>query len=235
MPIKTQNSLPFSFDNKGHRARLRKRFLYDFGESMEEYELLELLLMQSIKRRDVKPLAKAILREFGSLPEVINADITHLTDHAGVGEQTALMLKLVMAIMRRAAREQTMDRHVIASNEGIREYCRIHFAHIPTEEFHLVLLDKQNHVTKHVCLGKGSISDVMVYPRDVVKLVLDNYAAAVLLIHNHPGGGTKPSLNDVKTTNRLRDALKVVDVRVFDHMIVARGGQIVSFKEMGMF
>lgn len=218
----------------GHRSRLRRRFLQDRGQSMEDYELVELLLMSAIPRRDVKPLAKGLLRRFGSLSEILAASRSELATIQGLGESSITLLLLVGTCQRRAAKQRIVDQHVVANWEEMLEYCRLSYADLRTEEFHALLLDQQNHILEDLLLGEGSVSDVVIYPREVVKQALDYHAQSMILVHNHPGGSARPSANDIRTTMKLKEALNAVDISLFDHLIIARGGEITSFKSKGL-
>ena len=221
-------------DHHGHRQRLRTRFMQDSGRSMADYELLELLLMYAVPRQDVKPLAKELLRRFGSYAGVLGATTNELQAIKGLGASSITLLHLVAASGQRAAKQQILDRHIISNWQALLDYCRLSYSELRIEQFHALLLDQQNHLIEDLILGHGSVSEVVIYPREVVKQALDFHAQSLVLVHNHPGGSAKPSKVDIQTTTRLKTALKSVDIVLFDHLIVARGGEIMSFKERGI-
>lgn len=221
-------------DHQGHRQRLRARFMQDGGLTMPDYELLELVLMYAVPRQDVKPLAKELLRRFGSYAGVLGATVSELQTIKGLGSSSITLLHLISASQQRAAKQQIVDRHVISNWQALLDYCRLSYGELRTEQFHALLLDQQNHVIEDLLLGHGSVSEVVIYPRDIVKQALDFHACALVLVHNHPGGSPKPSKVDIQTTKRLKETLKSLDITLFDHLIVARGGEIASFKEQGI-
>ena len=221
-------------DQQGHRQRLRERFMQNQGASMPDYELLELVLMYAIPRQDVKPIAKDLLRRFGSYAGVLGATTPELKLIKGLGTSCIVLLHLIAASQQRAAKEQILDRHVISNWQALLDYCRVSYSELRTEEFHALLLDQQNHVIEDLVLGHGSVSEVVIYPREVVKQALDFHAQSLVLVHNHPGGSANPSKVDIQTTTKLKTTLKSVDITLFDHLIVARGGEIMSFKEKGI-
>lgn len=221
-------------DRQGHRQRLRQRFMSDQGASMPDYELLELVLMYAVPRCDVKPLAKELVRRFGSYAGVLGATTTELEAVKGLGTSSITLLHLIAASQQRAAKQRILDQHIISNWQSLLHYCRLSYGELRTEEFHALLLDQQNRVIEDLNLGHGSVSEIVIYPREVVKKALDFHAQSLVLVHNHPGGSAKPSKVDIQTTTRLKAALKSVDIALFDHLIVARGGEIMSFKEKGI-
>ncbi len=221
-------------DQQGHRQRLRERFRLDQGATMPDYELLELALMYAVPRQDVKPIAKDLLRRFGSYSGVLGATTTELESIKGLGTSSIILLHLIAVSQQRAAKQQILDRHVISNWQALFDYCRVSYSELRTEQFHALLLDQQNHLIEDLILGHGSVSDIVIYPREVVKQALDFHAQSLVLVHNHPGGSAKPSRADIQTTSRLKATLKAVDIVLFDHLIVARGGEITSFKEKGI-
>ena len=128
----------------GHRQRLRERFLKGGAEALADYELLELILFLAIPRRDTKPLAKTLLREFKSLQGVVSADLERLIAIDGVNESTAVALKVIAAAARSLARDAVVERNVLTSWDKVLDYCRAHVAHEATERFHLLFLDRKN-------------------------------------------------------------------------------------------
>lgn len=219
---------------QGHRQRLRRRFLRDHGTSMDDYELLELLLTYAIPRRDTKPLAKLMLQKFDNLSNLLAATDGELKQFKGLGEGSTALLRLIGVLQKRGAKQRILNQHVIACWEELEEYCRLSYGELRREEFHAVLLDQQNRIREDLILGQGSIAEVVVYPREIVKLALDFHARSLVLIHNHPGGSATPSQNDIRMTVKLSKALGGVDITIFDHLIIARGGAIFSFKSKGL-
>jgi DNA repair protein RadC len=217
----------------GHRQRLRDRFLKGGAEALADYELLELLLYLAIPQRDVKPLAKTLLRTFGSLQGVLGAEIERLTAVKGIKENTAVALKVVAAAARSMAREQVIERNVLTSWDKLVDYCRTALAHEPTERVHLLFLDRKNALIADEVQQEGTVDHTPVYPREVVKRALELNASAVIMVHNHPSGDTAPSRADIEMTKRVRDALAAVGIVLHDHLVVGRAGHA-SFKALGL-
>lgn len=223
---------PPEHDHKGHRERLRKRFL-DAPAALPDYEVLELLLGIAIPRKDVKPLAKALIKRFGSFADVITAEADELQTADGVSEVTAAALKLVREAAIRLARAPVLNARVISSWDSLLDYCRTAMASLPTEQFRLLFLDRKNALIADELQQTGTVDHTPLYPREVVKRALALHASAVILVHNHPSGDPKPSRADIEMTRAVKDALAAVGVAVHDHLVIGRKGHA-SFKAMGI-
>lgn len=217
----------------GHRKRLRERFLKAGGEAMPDYELLELLLASAIPRRDVKPLAKDLLKSLGSFAEVIAADPARLAEVKGLGEAGIAALKVVEAAAVRLAREQVVDRPVVSSWQALLDYCRASMAYNKTEQFRILFLDRKNVLIADEVQQEGTVDHTPVYPREVIKRALELGASAIILAHNHPSGDPTPSRDDIAMTREIVEAGRKLGVTVHDHVVVGRRGHA-SFKGLGL-
>ncbi|MHA6286987.1 RadC family protein [Maricaulis sp. CAU 1757] len=217
----------------GHRERLRSKLASAGGEALHDYELLELYLFRSIPRRDVKPIAKALIARFGDLGGVAHAPTDQLTAIDGVSAKTAAELKLIAALAERLAREQVIGRPVIASWSALINYCRIAMQHATTEQFRVLFLDRKNKLISDEVLGRGTIDHAPVYPREVVKRALAQEASALILVHNHPSGDATPSQADIEMTRSLAEVCKPFDIVVHDHLVIGRENTA-SFKTLGL-
>jgi DNA repair protein RadC len=209
---------------RGHRTRLRERFAEVGEQAMRDYELLELVLFRSIPQRDVKPLAKAMIARFGSFAEVLGAPRERLIEIDGIGDATALDLKLVEAAARRLARGAIGQRAVLASWKDVIEYCRTAMAFSEREQFRILFLDKRNLLIADEVQSNGTVDHTPVYPREVVKRALELSASALILVHNHPSGDPTPSNADIRMTNDLQNIAKPLGIALHDHIIVGRNG-----------
>ena len=217
----------------GHRARLRERLLTGGAEALADYEVLEYLLMTAIPRRDVKPLAKALIARFGSLAGVFNADANALINHPGMGETSAAAVKIVALAARRLARTAVQDQPVLASWQALIDYLTIDMAHLHHERVRVLFLDTRNRLILDHHLGDGDIDQAAIHPRQVVKQALDVGAAALILVHNHPSGSPEPSRADIQITNRIVEAARLMGITVHDHVIIGRQGHV-SLKAKGL-
>lgn len=208
----------------GHRDRLRSRFTEVGGDAMPDYELLELVLFRSIPRRDVKPLAKELVRRFGSFAEVLAASPARLMEIEGLGESIIVDLKIIEASARRLAKGAVAKRPVLSSWSSVLEYCRTAMAFMDKEQFRLLFLDKRNALIADEVQQSGTVDHTPVYPREVVKRALELSASALILVHNHPSGDPTPSSADVKITRDIIEIAAPLGIAVHDHIIVGREG-----------
>ncbi|WP_208111567.1 RadC family protein [Enterovirga rhinocerotis] len=208
----------------GHRDRLRARFTEAGGDALPDYELLELVLFRSIPRRDVKPLAKDLVRRFGSFAEVLAAPAARLRDVPGLGESAVVDLKIVEAAARRLAKGAVGKRPVLSSWSAVLDYCRTAMAFSETERFRILFLDKRNALIADEVQGTGTVDHTPVYPREVVRRALELSASAVILVHNHPSGDPTPSKADIQMTREIVGIAQPLGIAVHDHIIVGRDG-----------
>jgi DNA repair protein RadC len=216
----------------GHRHRLRERFSAA-PRVLPDYELLELLLTFSIPRRDVKPLAKALLARFGSLKGVLDAPAAGLRDEPGVGEATVSLIGVVRASVERYMGAKAREADALTSPEAVVAYCRAALDGLKNEVFEVIHLNTRNRVIRMDRLSEGTVDQTAVYPRRVVEGALANHATAIVLVHNHPSGDPSPSADDKALTRRVVAATALVDVTVLDHIIVGDGRHF-SFREAGL-
>ncbi len=208
----------------GHRERLRARFAELGGDALPDYELLELVLFRSIPRRDVKPIAKELIRRFGTFAETLAAPSARLMEVDGVGESVALDLKIVEAAARRLAKGAVAKRPVLSSWSAVLDYCRAAMAFSEKEQFRLLFLDRRNALIADEVQQSGTVDHTPVYPREVVKRALELSASALILVHNHPSGDPTPSAADITMTREIAAIAKPLGITVHDHIIVGRDG-----------
>ncbi|WP_448952771.1 JAB domain-containing protein [Labrys neptuniae] len=178
----------------GHRDRLRERFVVAQGK-LPDYELLELLLFRSIPRRDVKPLAKALIARFGSLAEVLGAPVARLKEVDGVSDGVAGDLKIVEAAGHRLAKGGIAKRPIFSTSAALIDYCRSTMAFAERENFRILFLDTKNGLIADEVQQTGTVNHTPVYPREVVKRALELSATALILVHNHPTRPTSITLD----------------------------------------
>ena len=220
-------------DTAGHRERLRARFAKGGADAMPDYELLELTLFAAIPRRDTKPLAKALLKRFGSFAEVIAAPRTRLMEIEGVGESVANHLKIVEAAAQRLAKTQVMGRPALSSWTALLDYCTATMARSDKEEFRILFLDRKNVLIADEVQNKGTVDHAPVYPREIIKRALELSSSAIILVHNHPSGDPTPSKADIAMTREIVTAAKALGISVHDHLVIGRAGHS-SFKSLGL-
>jgi DNA repair protein RadC len=215
-----------------HRKRLRQRFSQGGATAMPDYELLELLLFRSIPRQDVKPLARLLMDTFGDLNRVVTAPDARLLAVKGVGESVIQDLKILEAVAHRMMRARVMNKQVLSSWDALIDYCHTTMAHLETEQFRILFLDRKNTLIADEKQGKGTVDHVPVYPREVVKRALELNASAIILVHNHPSGDPTPSQADIGMTLKIQEACEVLGLILHDHLIIGKGREI-SFRSGG--
>ena len=217
----------------GHRERLRERFLTGGAAAMPDYELMELTLFAAVPRRDVKPLAKALIGRFGSFAEAIAAPRDRILEVEGASASVAIQLKIVEAAALRLAKTRLLGRPALTSWAALIDYCAAAMARSQTEEFRVLFLDRKNVLIADEVQSSGTVDHTPVYPREIVKRALDHAATAIILVHNHPSGDPTPSRADITMTRDVADAAKALGIVVHDHVIVGRSGHV-SFKALGL-
>ncbi|MGU3360226.1 RadC family protein [Methylobacterium sp. M6A4_1b] len=213
----------------GHRDRLRARFAQGGADALPDYELLELALFRAIPRRDVKPLAKALIRRFGSFAEVVSAEPARLAEIEGIGPGVIADLKLIEAAGHRLARGAIAARPLLSSWSAVLEYCRATMAFAAREQFRVLFLDRRNHLIADEVQGRGTVDHTPVYPREVARRALELSATAIILAHNHPSGDPTPSAADIRMTREIVGVLDPLGIVIHDHIILGREGHA-SFK-----
>ncbi len=219
--------------HEGHRARLRERFLAHGADSMPDYELLELVLFRAIPRRDVKPLAKTLLKLFGDFNHALAAPQARLAEIEGVTPAVIAELKIVEAAAHRFARARVINRPALSSWGALMDYCKTVMAHRETEEFRLLFLDRKNVLIADEPQARGTVDHVPVYPREVVRRALALNASALIMVHNHPSGDPAPSRADIDMTARIKAALATVGVTLHDHLVIGKDRDA-SFHALGL-
>ncbi|GGA48206.1 RadC family protein [Pelagibacterium lentulum] len=218
----------------GHRDRLRERFVTNGAASLQDYELLELILFRILPRRDTKPIAKAMLDRFGSFSEVLGAPAHLLEEIDGLGPTAIIDLKVILAAAQRIGRDAIQERPVLASWTAVIEYCKAQMAYETKEQFRILFLDKKNKLIADEVQQVGTVDHTPVYPREVIKRSLELSATALILVHNHPSGDPQPSTADIQMTRQIADIAKPLGIVVHDHIIVGRTGHA-SLKGMKLF
>lgn len=218
----------------GHRARLRERLLEAPEGALHDYELLELLLFSAHPRKDVKPVAKNVLRACGgSLASVIHASHERLREIEGINDNAAAILRAVREISERALKERVSSGTVLSDWKALVDYCRMTMGYHSTEQFRVLYLNTRYTLLEDMLQDTGTIDHTPVYTREIVKKAVKLDAKSVILAHNHPGGDPRPSDADIQVTSRITSALRLVDVKLLDHMIVSKDTHF-SFRKEGL-
>lgn len=220
-------------DRTGHRERVRNRLLASDGDGLADHELIEYLLATAQPRVDTKDTAKRLIERFGSLPDLLAADVQSILKVEGAGEATAAAIKIVRAVMTRTLKAQVMDRPVLSNWQALLDYLRVRMAHDAVEKVRVLHLNTRNILIADDEMSRGTIDEAPVHLREVIRRAIDFGSAAVILVHNHPSGDPTPSKADIDLTRAIAAAGKPLNIAVHDHLIIGRNGHV-SLRAQGM-
>jgi DNA repair protein RadC len=217
----------------GHRKRLKERYEKAGMEALQDYEILELLLFYAIPQGDVKARAKELLKRFGSLKGVLDADLKQLKEVSGIGDHSSLLFKLVRDVRSLYLRQGAEVKEQISSTKELIDYCLASMGGLKDEHFAVIYLNARNRIIQVETIQEGIVNQAVVYPRKVLEKALKHKASAIILVHNHPSGHVRPSDADIRLTRVLQDAARVMDIVLHDHLIVGEN-RFFSFREEGI-
>lgn len=212
----------------GHRLRLKERFM-QFQYNLPDYEILEMVLFWAIPRKDVKDLAKTLLKEFGNLSNIIHADMDKLFAIKGTTQSIYANFRLLKEILRRTMQNNILGKDIISCWNDLVEYLRVTQGNIKTEQFRILFLNTKNILIEDELQEIGTVNQTPAYPREIVKRALFHEASAIILVHNHPSGNPNPSKDDIDLTAKIKEACRTLDIKLHDHVIVSKN-DIYSFK-----
>lgn len=219
-----------------HRERLRKKFFESDGDILEPHEILEILLYSVYAQKDTNRIARELIRKFGTIYNVFEADSRDLMSVPGVGEQTAAMLKLQAALLRRYNIDMINappNMRLTPKNAG--KYIVNFFHGYANEILMMFALDAECKIISTIPVSKGTVDRVQIYIRDIVKNAMESKAVYVVIAHNHPNGTLLASESDIRFTIELEHALAYINVRLIDHVIVAGGNYLSLANEYKVF
>ncbi len=227
------DSDPAENDGAGHRARLRRRLATGGGDALLDHELIEYLLALAIPRRDTKPLAKLLLREFGGIGGVLAAEGDQLARVPGMGETSVAAIKIAQAAAIRLLAAPVADRPVLANWQALLDYLRGRLAHEAVEHVRVLHLNTRNMLIRDELMGRGTVDEAAVHIREVIRRAIDLGSVAIILVHNHPSGDPSPSRADIDLTRAIASAGKPLGIAVHDHLIVGAKGHV-SLRAQGL-
>lgn len=214
----------------GHRKRLRQRFLQSGFDGFLDYEIIELLLTLGTPRKDCKPIAKEIIKKFGGLKNVLDADTEKLLRIKGVGPNNIFGLRLFQAVSKRYSREKISQKIPLTSSKLVADFLRNKIGREEKEHFLVLILDSRNHLIKVADVSTGTLNSNLVHPREVFKEVIQFSGAQIILAHNHPSGNPDASPEDIAITRRLGEVARIFGIELIDHIIITKN-KFFSFKE----
>lgn len=228
--MKQENLTPSS---AGHRKRIKDKYEQSGVVGWHDYEIVELVLSYAIPRKDTKPIAKELIKQFKTIAGVLDADPKALQRIEGLSSHSTTLLKLIKDLAMIYQKQGLAKKDLLASPQLVYEYLKVNLKGLAQEEFWIVLLDTRNQLIATETVGKGVVNQAIVFPRQVVERALYHHACAVIISHNHPAGSLTPSKEDLNLTQAINQALKTVDIKLLDHIIVG-GNEYLSFREQGI-
>lgn len=212
---------------------MRQKLAENGGDALHDHELIEYLLALAIPRRDTKPLAKQLLREFGGIGGLMTADWQAIARVPGMGDTSIAAVKIVQATVLRMLRTDVVARPVLANWQALLDYLRADMAHLSVERVRVLHLNSRNMLIRDDHMGDGSIDQAAIYTREVIKRAMELGSAALILVHNHPSGDPSPSRQDIDITRQIAEAGKRLGIAVHDHIIMAARGHV-SLRAQGL-
>ncbi|MDB5986595.1 MAG: hypothetical protein JWR16_1648 [Nevskia sp.] len=212
--------------------RPREKLLARGPEALSDAELLAIFLRTGVPGKTAVDLARDLLSRFGGLRPLLRAEQAEFCLAKGLGEAKFAQLQAVLEMARRNLAQELVQRDLLSDPQATRRFLAARLRDLDVEAFAAIFLDSQHRVILFEVLARGSIDSASVYPREVVKRALASGAAALIFAHNHPSGNAEPSAADRALTERLKQALATVDIRVLDHLVIGEGAPA-SFAERG--
>lgn len=213
----------------GHRARVRKKFLQEANlKSYADHNILEMLLFYSIPRADTNELAHRLIKTFGSFSAVFDADIPQLMSVEGIGESTAVLIKMIPSVMQRYYEDKVSNPSKITGTDSAVTFLKAKFFSETVESLHIICMNNDGKILKFTQIDAGSIDSLEIDSRLILQEMLLCKASTAIIAHNHPSGICAPSFSDVSTTTRIASLLKSINVTLIDHIIIA-GNEFFSF------
>ena len=222
-----------ALDQAGHRERLRQRLIEGGTEALLDHELVEYLLGLAIPRRDTKPLAKRLIRDFGGFGRLLSADADAIRRVGGLSDGAVAALKAVQAAALRLLKEEVKARPVLGSWQALLDYLRADMAHEAIERVRVLFLNTKNELIRDEPMWEGSVDESAVYIREIMRRALDCHATAIIIVHNHPSGDPTPSQQDIRLTRDLAEAGRHLRITLHDHVIIGARGHS-SLRAMGL-
>lgn len=217
----------------GHRERLRSRFIEGGIERFTDEEIIEFLLTLGTPRKDVKLPARQALKQYGGLSGVLSAPLNELKTIKGLGDKNVLYLKLIHEVAGRYLRDRAIKATFFNSSRAVYDYLFHTMRDIKREVFKVLFLNRKNELIFDQDVFQGGLTGSAVYPAEIMKLALNNNAAALVFVHNHPSGDPQPSPEDKNLTRNLVWASQLLSIQVLDHIIIGHN-RYYSFADEGL-
>jgi len=218
---------------RGYPKKLKKKFCKFGIDYLMDYEVLELLLSFARPRKDIRALAEELLKKYKHIQAVLDAPLKELVAFSGMDIDTAIVLKLARDSSSYYLRQKTKGENIVRCGSDLIKHCRLSMSSLNHEQFRVVFLNRQNEVIDIEVLHEGTVDEAKIYPRNIVERALHHNATALIFIHNHTSGNTKPSQFDIELTGRLISLFAGMDIEVYDHIIIGDTDHL-SFRDKGL-
>jgi len=216
---------------EGHRQRLRDKFLEHGLDKFTDDEIIELLLTLATPRRDCKQSARDALKKFGSLRNVLEADLKELTTINGIGSTNAFGIKFIHQITRKFLRERMIEKQALHSSDDVFDYLDYSMKQLPHEEFRIIYLDAGDRIINEETIAVGTATEVPVTPQQIIEKAVKKNSANIMIAHNHPGGNPEPSQADKEMTREVVFTAGMMNLRLREHIIITQDDHFSFSKE----
>jgi len=217
----------------GHRQRLRNKFRDHGLEKFTDEEIIELLLTFGTPRKDCKQAARELLKKFGSIRAIFEAELEELAGIKNLGPNNPIAIKFIAAVAGSYLEQGLISRDYLASSKKVHQYLQHDLENLHKEVFKVIYLDGANGVIGIEDVSQGTVGAANVHPRELIEKALNHHAAGLVFAHNHPSGNVRPSPNDFRLTRQLVHAARLVEMNVIDHLIIGKEGKYFSFRDQG--
>ncbi|MFD0588297.1 DNA repair protein RadC [Paenibacillus sp. GCM10027627] len=215
-----------------HEERPRERMMQYGAEALSHAELLAILLRTGTKRQSAVHLAGAILKQCGSLRNLLDMSMEELTSISGIGTAKALQLKAGIELGRRITKSRLGEATIVRRPKDAADYVMEELRYLKKEHFVCLFLNTKNHIIARETLSMGTLNASLVHPREVFRAAIKCSSASIICAHNHPSGDPAPSPEDISLTKRLAEAGQLIGIELLDHLVIG-DGRFVSLKEQG--
>lgn len=207
------------FDFSGHRKRLKDFYVKNGMDMLKDYEILELILFYAIPRKDTRAIARRLLNKYGSLSAVMDAGLADLCEVDGIGENAAILLKLVPDTARQYMLSSRKEKQLLDTNDKIRRYLEDYFIGRTVECFYMLCLDNAGRLIRCTKMAEGEPDNVNVNTKKVGLEIALSGAKGIVIAHNHPQGLPLPSKADVDVTEKISGIARELGSSLIDHII----------------
>ena len=217
-----------NLSRKGHRQRVKESYLKNSFDAMPDHNILELILFYAIPQKDVKPIAYNLINHFGSLENVLNADVSELIQVDGIQEHSAILLTLFRNVNRRLNQQKADVQY--RTFEQLMDFASMKLKDYQTEAILIVTFDNAKSIINTHILTGGEVNSAVLNKKDVAQFVIRDNASSVVVAHNHPNGSAVPSAADIDATISLSQFLRQINIALLDHIVVGGDGTVQSIK-----